>query len=66
MNKLLKIEEDLQMYKETNKTKLMYNYIKNRLDKSFLMYINDISNSYNNLLDEKNINKTVKQLNKNR
>lgn len=64
MNVLLKIENDLKDYKNTNKSELMYNYVKNRLDKSFNQYIDELELSFNNLMYKNDVTKVVKKLKK--
>lgn len=64
MNVLLKIENDLKAYKNTNKSELMYNYVKSRLDKSFNQYIDELELSFNNLMYKNDVTKVVKKLKK--
>lgn len=64
MNVLLKIENDLKDYKNTNKYELMYNYVKNRLDKSLNQYIDELELSFNNLMYKNDVTKVIKKLKK--
>ena len=64
MNILLKIENDLNEYKNTNKQELMYNYVKIRLDKSLNQYINELELSFNNLMYKNDVTKVIKKLKK--